>query len=59
MHRAAGFCMSNEDVRKDIKKLTDAGLDIQCSAPLGKKQIAQLQKEYDAIVVAAGTPHGN
>ena len=52
------FRLSNEDVRKDIKKLEEAGLEIQCSAPLGKKQIAELQKEYDAIVVAAGTPHG-
>ena len=52
------FRLSHEEVRKDIKKLEEAGLNIQCSAPLGKKQIAELQKEYDAIVVAAGTPHG-
>ena len=52
------FRLSHEEVRKDIKKLEEAGLSIHCSAPLGKKQIAELQKEYDAIVVAAGTPHG-
>ena len=52
------FRLSHEEVRGDIKKLEEAGLTIQCSAPLGKKQIAELQKEYDAIVVAAGTPHG-
>ena len=52
------FRLSHEEVRKDIRKLTEAGLSIHCSAPLGKKQIAELQKEYDAIVVAAGTPHG-
>ena len=25
---------------------------------MGKKQIAEIQKDYDAIIVAAGTPHG-
>jgi NADPH-dependent glutamate synthase beta subunit-like oxidoreductase len=25
---------------------------------LGKKQIAEIQKDYDAIIVAVGTPHG-
>ncbi|MBQ6362185.1 MAG: NAD(P)-binding protein [Lachnospiraceae bacterium] len=44
------FRLSHEEVRKDIKKLEEAGLTIHCSAPLGKKQIAELQKEYDAIV---------
>ena len=52
------FRLSHDAVRKDIEKLEEAGLEIQCGAPLGKKQIAELQKEYDAIVVAAGTPHG-
>ena len=52
------FRLDKEAVKKDIAKLEEAGLEIVTSAPLGKKQIAELQKEYDAIVVAAGTPHG-
>ena len=52
------FRLDHDAVRKDIKKLEDAGLEIVCSAPLGKAQIKELQDEYDAIVVAAGTPHG-
>ena len=52
------FRLSHDAVRKDIEKLEEAGLDIRCSAPLGKKQIAELQDEYDAVVIAAGTPHG-
>ena len=52
------FRLDKEAVKKDIAKLEEAGLEIVTSAPLGKKQIAELRKEYDAIVVAAGTPHG-
>lgn len=52
------FRLPRERVREDIKKLQDAGLKIQCGAILGKKQIKELQKDYDALVVAAGTPHG-
>ncbi len=52
------FRLPREAVRRDIKKLQEAGLKIQCETVLGKKQISELQDEYDAIVVAAGTPHG-
>lgn len=52
------FRLDRSAVRQDIARLEEAGLKIQCSARLGKKQIEALQKEYDAIVVAAGTPHG-
>lgn len=52
------FRLDRSAVRQDIARLEEAGLKIQCSARLGKKQIEDLQKEYDAIVVAAGTPHG-
>ena len=52
------FRLSRDEVCKDIAKLEEAGLNIQCGAPLGKAQIAKLQEEYDAVVVAAGTPHG-
>lgn len=52
------FRLSRDAVRRDISKLQEAGLKIQCGAVLGKKQIRELQKEYDALVVAAGRPHG-
>lgn len=52
------FRLDRQAVKKDIQKLEDAGLNIQCSSRIGKRAIAELEKEYDAVVVAAGTPHG-
>jgi NADPH-dependent glutamate synthase beta subunit-like oxidoreductase/NAD-dependent dihydropyrimidine dehydrogenase PreA subunit len=52
------FRLDRSAVRKDIAKLQEAGLKIECQAIIGKKQVKELQEEYDAIVVAAGTPHG-
>ncbi len=52
------FRLDRDAIRKDIEKLEEAGLNIQCNSRLGKKQIAELQEEYDAVVIAAGTPHG-
>lgn len=52
------FRLDREAVRKDIAKLQEAGLKIQCGSIIGKKAIKEMQEEYDAIVVAAGTPHG-
>ncbi|MCH4031136.1 MAG: FAD-dependent oxidoreductase [Lachnospiraceae bacterium] len=52
------FRLDRDAVRRDIKKLQDAGLKIQCGAILGKKQLKELQDEYDAVIIAAGKPHG-
>lgn len=52
------FRLPREAVRRDIEKLEEAGLKIQCGARLGKKQVDDLKKDYDAVIVAAGTPHG-
>ena len=52
------FRLDREAVKKDIRKLQEAGLKIECGARIGKKAVSELQKEYDAVVVAAGTPHG-
>lgn len=52
------FRLDRAAVRRDISKLEEAGLHIECNSLLGKKQIEELRKEYDAVVVAAGTPHG-
>lgn len=52
------FRLDRGAVRSDIQKLQDAGLKIQCGTILGKKQIRDLEKDFDAIVVAAGKPHG-
>jgi NADPH-dependent glutamate synthase beta subunit-like oxidoreductase len=52
------FRLDREAVKKDIAKIQEAGLDIQCGARIGMKGIEKLKDEYDAIIVAAGTPHG-
>lgn len=52
------FRLDRQAVRTDIEKLCEAGLKIQCSSRLGRKQVRELQEEYDAVIVAAGTPHG-
>lgn len=52
------FRLSREAVKKDIAKLEEAGLKIRCGESIGKKQLKELQDEYDAVVIAAGTPHG-
>lgn len=52
------FRMNRAAVKKDIAKLQEAGLKIECSSRLGKKGIEALRAEYDAIIVAAGTPNG-
>lgn len=51
------FRLDRAAVDNDIKKLCDAGLDIRLNTPISKAQIEELKKEYDAIIVAAGTPH--
>ncbi len=52
------FRLNHDAVKKDVDKLVSAGLKIECNARLGKKQIEELKKDYDAIIVAAGTPYG-
>ena len=52
------FRLDREAVKKDIAKLQEAGLTIRLGARIGKKAVEELQKEFDAVVVAAGTPHG-
>ena len=52
------FRLDRGAVRSDIQKLEEAGLKIRCGVTLGKKQIKELQKEYDAVIIAAGKPHG-
>ncbi|MDO4619446.1 MAG: FAD-dependent oxidoreductase [Lachnospiraceae bacterium] len=52
------FRLDRSAVKKDIEKLQQAGLKIRCASRLGKKQIEELKDEYDAVIVAAGTPHG-
>lgn len=51
------FRLDRSAVDRDIAKLEEAGLTIQYNTPISKAEIAQLEKDYDVIVVAAGTPH--
>ena len=51
------FRLDRAAVDKDIAKLQVAGLKFELNAPVSKAGIEELKKEYDVIIVAAGTPH--
>lgn len=50
------FRLDRKVVREEIAKLQEAGMDIRCNERFDKKGIERIKDEYDAIVVAAGTP---
>lgn len=50
------FRLEREVVREQIQKLVDAGLKIKLNAKVNQFTIADMKTEYDAIIVAAGTP---
>ncbi|MGN1183448.1 MAG: FAD-dependent oxidoreductase, partial [Faecalibacillus sp.] len=50
------FRLDRDVVRKEIQKLENAGLQIQLGTKINQNNIEELKTEYDAIVVAAGTP---
>ncbi len=51
------FRIPKEAVQKDIDNLVKAGMDIQCNTAIGKTQAKEIVDEYDAVVVACGTPN--
>ncbi len=49
------FRLPREVIQADVARLEEAGLEIRYNQHIGKKQIEELKKEYDAVIVAAGT----
>lgn len=50
------FRLDREVVREQIGKLTDAGLKIELNAKINQFSIEDMKTEFDAIIIAAGTP---
>ncbi len=54
------FRLPRDAVSKDIAGIIALGVKIRCSARIGQDvAMSQLQAEYDAVVLAAGTPLGS
>lgn len=51
-----GFRLDRGLIDQDIERLTDAGLDIRLDSRIDKYMMEQIRKEYDIVIVAAGTP---
>ena len=50
------FRLSREVVSRDIERLKEAGLNIQLNQRITPRMIDDLRDNYDAIIIAAGTP---
>ena len=51
------FRLDRKVVQEQIQKLTDAGLKIRLNEKINQYSIEDMKSEYDAIIVAAGTPN--
>jgi NADPH-dependent glutamate synthase beta subunit-like oxidoreductase/NAD-dependent dihydropyrimidine dehydrogenase PreA subunit len=51
------FRLSREAVDRDIEKLRKAGMDIRLNSRIDRYALEEIRKEYDAVVVAVGTPN--
>jgi NADPH-dependent glutamate synthase beta subunit-like oxidoreductase len=51
------FRLNREVVRAEIAKLVVAGLKINLNQKLNRYSVEELKSDYDAIIVAAGTPN--
>ena len=49
------FRLSRDVIKEEVAKLEEAGITIKYGQTIGKKQMESLKKEYDAVLVAAGT----
>ncbi|MDL2217704.1 FAD-dependent oxidoreductase [Christensenellaceae bacterium OttesenSCG-928-M15] len=43
-------------VAKEVKRLEEAGLEIETGAVLSKAMLAELKKDFDAVLIATGAP---
>ena len=50
------FRLNRNIVKKEVENLQKAGLEIRFGEKINKFSIKQLEKEFDAVVVAAGAP---
>ncbi|MDR1175424.1 MAG: FAD-dependent oxidoreductase [Treponema sp.] len=51
------FRLSREAIDRDIRRLRKAGMDIRLNARIDRYTLEEIRQEYDAVVVAAGTPN--
>lgn len=51
------FRLDRQVVRDEIQKLVDAGLKIELNHKLNQFSVEEMKTEYDAIIVATGTPN--
>lgn len=52
------FRLDRAAIDRDIDRLVEAGLDIRLQQRVDKLTLAEIKEEYDAVIVAAGTPIG-
>ncbi|MGX8700295.1 FAD-dependent oxidoreductase [Caproiciproducens sp.] len=50
------FRLPREVIAKDIDRLVQAGMEIRLGEHIGKFQMEELLKDYDAVIVATGAP---
>lgn len=50
------FRLNREFIDQDIQRLIDAGLDIRLNSRIDNYMMEELRREYDIVIVAAGTP---
>jgi len=50
------FRLDRAVVSREIKQLEEAGLHIETGVIMSKNKLAELKKEYDAIIIATGAP---
>ena len=51
------FRLPRDVVKEDIRRLEESGIELHLGHQVGKSEMEQILKEYDAVIVAAGTPH--
>jgi len=51
------FRIPRDIIERDVQKLAAAGMRFRFGVSIGRQQIAQLKKDFDKIIVAAGTPY--
>ena len=51
------FRIPKNIIERDIKKLEQAGMRFRLNTSISRRQIAELKKNFDKIIVATGTPY--
>lgn len=53
------FRLPREVVRREIAQITALGVTIRCNEDVDRERLCQMQSEFDAVVLAAGTHEPN